>query len=161
MPFTGIPGNALAMPANIVLAYMQTYSLETTFTWYEWFRSNVFLESGRMPTWTAPTMTALIKRASEVRLYTMNLSALPELVGGDTVATISSIVCTAVTQPANLGATTSDLTFSSQSVPGGGQGAQVKISGGVDGAKYTIAFTIVTTAGYTLVGVGYLYVDDK
>jgi hypothetical protein len=102
-------------------------------------------------------MTILVKRAAEVRTYVMDLSALPEIVAGDTVASVSSITCTG----ASIGGGASDLTLTSKTTSSSTQGAQCKIAGGVDGITYTMAFTVITTAGYTLVGIGYLYIDDR
>jgi hypothetical protein len=57
------------------------------------------------------------------------------------------------------GAQASDLTISSTAISGSKVNA--KIAGGVDGATYQIEFTAVTTNGYTLCGIGYLFVDDR
>ena len=110
-----------------------------------------------MPTWSALNMTVLVKRAAEVRLYVMDLSQLPEILGGDTVSSVTSITCVAASVPGS----TTDLTLTSKAVTSGNNGAQCKIAGGHDGITYILNFTVATTAGYTLTGIGYLYVDDR
>jgi hypothetical protein len=100
----------------------------------------------------------LVKRAAEVRLYVMDLSALTEIVGGDTIASVTSIVCT---EARGAGTATSDLALTSKAVASGNKGGQCKIAGGMDGGEYQLTFTLLTAAGYTLVGIGYLYVSDR
>ncbi len=127
------------------------------FSWTELYRYYSWQEWNRSKTWSAPQMAALVKRAAEVRLYKMDLSLLPEIGGGDTVSSVTSV--TASTNTA--GAAGSDLTITNIGVASGNQGAQCKIAGGTDGATYQITFTVLTAAGYTLVGIGYLYIDDR
>jgi hypothetical protein len=100
-------------------------------------------------------MTTLVKRASEVRTYVMDMSALPELAGSDTVSSITSITCTEA-----LGGSTNDLTITSKTTSSSPKGASCKIAGGVDGARYTITHVVVTAASLTLVGIGYLFIDE-
>ena len=102
-------------------------------------------------------MSTIIIREEEVRTYLMDLSQLPEIVSGDTVASVTSVTVATSTP----GASPSDLTLSNEAVASGSKGAQVEISGGLDGATYQISFEVLTTNGYTLVGIGYLYVDDR
>jgi len=102
-------------------------------------------------------MSALTKRSAETRLYTMDLSQLPEIVGGDTIAGITSVTVTTNTP----GASPADLTTSALAVATGNTAVQCKISGGMDAAIYCVSFKAVTTAGYTLIGIGYLYIDDR
>ena len=86
----------------------------------------------------------------------MDLSLLPEMVGADTVASITSVTCINA-----VGGLTSDLTITNTAVASGNKGAQAKIAGGQDGAQYIVSFKVLTTNGYTLIGIGYLYVDDR
>ena len=162
MAFIGKLGNTLARLANFVLAHGQD---EDGGIWPEPGRANHWTESNRMPAWSeqnrpvkwsTPTMTTLVKRASELRQYTMDMSNLPEISGGDTVSSVSSVTATLLGPPGS-----SALTLSSQAVASNNKGATVKISGGSDGATYLISFTVATAAGYTLVGIGYLYIDDR
>jgi hypothetical protein len=125
--------------------------------WQETERVVDWQEPERGLNWQAPAMTILVKRAAEVRQYVMDLSQLPEIAGGDTVASVTTILCTQASQ----GDATSDLTLSSKATSSSPQGAQCQVAGGVDGITYTLEFTVLTTAGWTLVGVGYLYVDDR
>ncbi len=101
-------------------------------------------------------MAILVKRAAETRLYTMDLSALPEF-ATDSVTAVSSVVASTSTP----GASPSDLTITAKTVASGSKGATCKIAGGLDGATYLIEFTVTTANGYTLCGVGYLFVDDR
>lgn len=132
--------------------------------WHEETRNTTWTEEARMPTWTeeargvawsAPTMTILVKRASEVRVYTMDLSNLPEIVAGDTVAAVSSVTATAETPGAAA------LTIAGIAVASGNKGAKATISGGTDGAQYIVSFTVTTAGGATLVGIGYLAINDR
>jgi hypothetical protein len=125
--------------------------------WQEAQRLINWQEANRSFKWQAPTMSILVKRAAEVRTYLMDLSQLPEIAGGDTVASVTMIVCVS----ASAGGATTDLTLSSKTTSSSPQGAQCKVAGGLDGITYLLEFTVATTAGYTLVGVGYLYVDDR
>lgn len=125
-------------------------------TWTELVRTTVWAEVNRSHKWSAPAMSTLVKRAAETRLYTMDLSALPEF-ATDTVTAVSSVVASTTTP----GAGPSDLTISAKAVASGSKGATCKIAGGIDGATYLIEFTVTTANGYTLCGVGYLYVDDR
>lgn len=126
-------------------------------TWTEEQRVPTWTEPNRGKTWSAPAMTILVKRASEVRLYTMDLANLPEISGGDTVSSVTSISCVGASVPG----APSDLTLTSKAVTANSKGAQCKIAGGNDGVTYILNFTVLTAAGYTLVGIGYLYVDDR
>ena len=87
----------------------------------------------------------------------MDLSQLPEMTGGDTVSSVGTV---AVSVVGNVGAS-ADLTISNKAVASGNKGAQFKIASGTDGAQYLISVTVTTTAGYTLIGIGYLYIDDR
>ena len=101
---------------------------------------------------------AVTKRVAESRLYTMDFSNLPEIAAGDTVASVTSVTCTGAV---GTGGSVSDLTLSNTAVHSGNKGADVRIAAGVDGITYQLSFKVLTTNGYTLVGVGYLYVDDR
>jgi hypothetical protein len=124
--------------------------------WSEPNRSIVWTEINRTLKWSAPVMAILVKRAAEMRLYTMDLSALPEF-ASDTVTGVNSVVAGTTTP----GASPSDLTISAKAVASGSKGATCKIAGGLDGATYLIEFTVTTANGYTICGVGYLFVDDR
>jgi hypothetical protein len=162
MSFTGKLGSIASRLTNIILSRNDNPSD----FWYETQRGIIWQEPGRMPTftenarpvqWSAPTMSTLIKRAQENRLYTMDFSALPEIVAGDTVSSVTSV---SQFNAAN-GAVSTDLTITSQAVASGNKGAQCKISGGVDGTTYLLSFKVATVGGYTLIGIGYLYIDDR
>jgi len=112
-------------------------------------------EPDRGITWSAPTMTVLVKRAGEVRTYTMDLSNLPEISGGDTVSAVSSVTAAAETPGAAA------LSISSTGVASGNKGATAIIAGGSDGATYLVSFTVTTAGGATLVGIGYLAINDR
>jgi hypothetical protein len=112
-----------------------------------------WIEDPRGITWSAPVATTLVKRPAESRFYTMDLSQLPELAGGDT---ISSVKAVAASVP-GAGA----LTVGSPSIVNSSTGVQVQVSGGTVGATYTVSFTVATAAGSTLGGVGYVNVSDQ
>jgi hypothetical protein len=161
MTFGGRLGSPRSRLANIAPAHLEATADQWTetaraLTWQEVARMPTFIESARPNTWGTP-MTTLVKRAGETRLYTMDLSQLPEIAGGDTVSSVGT-VGVSVVGPVGASA---DLTISSKAVASGNKGAQFKIAGGTDGATYLISVTVTTTAGYTLVGIGYLYVDDR
>ncbi len=158
------PGHPDARPGVLILG---SSSPLVGGTWTEADRSNTWVEANRVPTWTepdrgiewsAPDMATLVKRAGETRLYTMSMALLPEIAGGDTIASVTSILCTSVVSGPGA---TSDLTLSSKAVTSNSQGGQCKIAGGTDGVTYLLTFTLLTAAGNTLVGIGYLYVDDR
>ncbi len=100
-------------------------------------------------------MTVLVKRAGEVRVYTMDLSNLPEISAGDTVSAVSSVTAAGETPGAAA------LTIGSTGVASGNKGAKATISGGTDGATYLVTFTVTTAGGATLVGIGYLTINDR
>jgi hypothetical protein len=128
-------------------------------SWQEAARSVAWQEVNRISRWSAPIMASLTKRAGETRLYTMDLSLLPEIVGGDTVSSVSSVVVATSTP----GAAPADLTISAIAVSASpaNKGAQCKVAGGIDGATYQLTFTVITAANYTLAGIGYIYIDDR
>jgi hypothetical protein len=103
-------------------------------------------------------MTILTKRAAEIRQYTLDFSLLPEIAAGDTLTGTPTWQCTTAI---GTGGKTSDLAFTTPAVHPGNKAADVKIAAGLDGVTYTISATVTTTAGYTLVGIGYLYIDDR
>lgn len=161
MIFTGILGDGAAQLGSVVLG---SPGALPGGTWAESDRATLWSEEARMPTWSeparattwsAPTMTVLVKRANEVRVYTMSLANLPEISGGDTVSAVSSVTATAETPGASA------LTISNIAVASGSQGAKATISGGTDGATYLVEFTVTTAGGATLCGIGYLAVNDR
>jgi hypothetical protein len=78
----------------------------------------------------------------------MDFSVLPEISGGGAISSVTSVT-----------ASPSDLTVGATSISG--SKAQAVLSGGTDGLQYTVAFTVATSGGSTLVGIGYLMVDDQ
>jgi hypothetical protein len=118
--------------------------------WVENGRSTSWTEPGRASSWTAPSVTILVKRAAESRLYSMDFANLPEIAGGGALAAVTSVTAT----PAGLTVGTGTIA---------GTKVQVTISGGTDGVLYQVAFTATTNANpaATLVGIGYLLVDDQ
>jgi hypothetical protein len=118
--------------------------------WVESARGVIFTESSRARTWTAPTMSILVKRAAESRVYSMDFSQLPEIVGGAALAGVTAVTAS----PAGLTVGTGTIA---------GNTVQVTLSGGTDGVLYQISFTATTNASppATLVGIGYLLVDDQ
>ncbi len=100
-------------------------------------------------------MTTLEKRPLEIRLYTMDFSLLPEIVGGDTITSAAAPVVTTSSQ----GAVAGDLTITSVAIAGSPPTAvKCQISGGVAGSDYEITFRVGTANGYTLQAVGYLQI---
>jgi hypothetical protein len=116
-------------------------------TWFEPARGTTWAEAARQRNWTAPTMAILVKRAAENRTYWMDMSNLPEVQSGQT---LSSPTVTA---------TPFGLTLGSPTISG--NKVQVTISSGTDGVLYTLSFQCATSGGATLVGIGYLMVDDQ
>jgi hypothetical protein len=186
MPFTaklGSPGSRLANmpPGNVtpagneqtgtwqeafrgivwqeVLRGLAWQEVNRALSWQEAARAGAWQETIRSNRWSAPIMATLTKRAGETRLYTMDLSLLPEIVGGDTVASVNS-VNVATSTP---GAQPSDLTITNIAVSASpaNKGAQCKVAGGIDGATYQLSFAVTTAANYLLVGIGYIYIDDR
>ncbi len=161
MAIGGRLGSPNSRPANLALAHLEA----ARDAWAEWARAIVWQEGERMLSWQETArpiiwsnpMTILTKRAGETRLYTMDLSQLPEITGGDTVSSVGTV---AVSVVGPLGAS-ADLTISNKAVASGNKGAQFKIAGGTDSATYLISVTVTTAAGFTLIGIGYLYVDDR
>ena len=121
--------------------------------WTEPARGNTWTEAGRTGTWTlaaagGEAVAILVKRAGESRTYSVDFSNLPEISGGGSISSITSVA-----------ASPSDLTVGATSIAG--SKAQAVLSGGTDGLQYTVTFTVATSAGSTLVGIGYLMVDDQ
>jgi hypothetical protein len=120
--------------------------------WTEPNRGNTWTEETRSATWTPASsggaLAILVKRASESRTYSMDFSNLPEISGGGSISSITSVV-----------ASPNDLTVGATSISG--NKAQAVLSAGTDGTQYTVTFTIVTSGGSTLLGIGYLLVDDQ
>jgi hypothetical protein len=119
--------------------------------------ASTWTEPARASTWTAPTMTILVKRQAESRTYTMSFANLPEISSlGQTLASVTSVVSTVQGAP---GAT--NLTLGTPSVSG--TACSVQVSGGQDGVLYELEFTVVTNGSpaATLVGIGYLLVEDE
>jgi hypothetical protein len=119
-------------------------------SWVENGRSTSWTENGRASSWTAPSVTILVKRAAESRLYSMDFANLPEIVAGGALAAVTSVTAS----PAGLTVGTGAIA---------GTKVQVTISGGTDGVLYQVVFTATTNANpaATLVGIGYLLVDDQ
>jgi hypothetical protein len=113
-------------------------------------------EPARAKLWSATVASTLTKRAAESRLYTMDFSQMPEIVAGDTISSV-----TAVTGTVESGYNASSLTVGTTGVAGSSKTATAVLSGGTDGAIYKVSFKVATTAGYTLIGVGYLCIDDE
>lgn len=86
----------------------------------------------------------LIKQPSESRLYTMEFAA--NLASGETLTSVSSV--TASPSGLDLSATPSVS----------GTKAQQRIASGTAGVQYKVTFVVVTSAGNTLEGEGYLTV---
>jgi hypothetical protein len=118
--------------------------------WVESARGTTFMECSRATTWTAPTMSILVKRAAESRVYSMDFSQLPEIAGGGALAAVTSVTAS----PAGLTVGTGTIS---------GNTVQVTLSGGTDGILYQVSFTATTNRNppATLVGIGYLLVDDQ
>jgi hypothetical protein len=118
--------------------------------WVENGRSASWTENGRASKWAAPSVTILVKRAAESRLYSMDFANLPEIAGGGALAAVTSVMAS----PAGLTVGTGTIS---------GTKVQVTISGGTDGVLYQVLFTATTNANpaATLVGIGYLLVDDQ
>jgi hypothetical protein len=116
-------------------------------TWFEPARPTTWAEATRQRNWTAPTMAILVKRAAETRTYWMDFSNLPEVQSGQTLSSPS------------VSATPPGLTFGTATVSG--NKVQVTVSSGTDGVLYTLSFQCTTSGGATLVGIGYLMVDDQ
>jgi hypothetical protein len=93
-------------------------------------------------------LAILVKRAGESRTYSMDFSNLPEISGGGSISSITSVT-----------ASPSDLTVGVTSISG--NKAQAVLSAGSDGTQYTVTFTILTSGGSTLIAIGYLMVDDQ
>ena len=125
-------------------------------TWTEFPRNLTWTEPPRNLTWRFPTVSVQTKRVAEVRLYLWNFASFPELRLGDTIASVTSILCT----QASEGGTVTDLALSAKAVGLTLTTAQCVIAGGVDGVYYVLEFTVLTTAGWTLVGKGTLSVSD-
>ncbi len=102
----------------------------------------------------------LVKRPEEERLYTMDLSEQPEIVAGDTVASVVSITCMEASGAGTVTAAITDLTLTVKAVSSDPQGAQCMIAGGVDKGVYLLKFVVLTTAGAKLGGRGRLRVED-
>ena len=94
----------------------------------------------------------LKKRAAEIRVYTMDFSLFPEISGGDTIASITSIT------PAVETGTGTAPTASNQAVDSTLKKVLVTLTGGDAGSTYSVTFVVVTTAGATLEAVGSLQV---
>ncbi len=122
--------------------------------WSEQARPIVWVEPSRGITWSATTMTTLFMRPGELAFYTMDLSALPELVAGDTIASINSITLT----PLTVGA--SALTLTNQAITANLKGVRVEIGGAVTEANYRVRVSVTTTAGLIKGGRGILVVND-
>jgi hypothetical protein len=118
--------------------------------WVEAARGVSFTEPGRATKWAVPTMTVLVKRAAESRTYTMDFSQQPEIAGGQVLSSVVSVAAS----PAGLTVGTGTIS---------GSTVQVTLSGGTDGVLYQVSFTVTTNANpaATLVGIGYLQVDDQ
>ncbi len=95
-------------------------------------------------------MSILVKRAAESRVYSMDFSQLPEIAGGAALAGVASVT-----------ASPSGLTVGTGTIAG--NTVHATLSGGTDGVLYQVSFTVTTNANppATLVGIGYLLVDDQ
>ncbi len=92
-------------------------------------------------------MSILVKRAGETRTYWMDFGNQPEIQGGQTLSSPS------------VTATPAGLTITGATISG--NRVQATIAGGTDGILYTLSFQCATSGGATLVGIGYLQVDDQ
>lgn len=91
-------------------------------------------------------MAALEKRVGERRTYTMDFSAEPEMVEGEVIDSVDSVICV----PDGLDI---DPAFVHDD-----KKAQAIIEGGEAGQKYHVIFTVTTDDGSILVGDGQLKV---
>lgn len=98
-----------------------------------------------------PSPVTLIKQPAESRLYVMDFSA--NLAAGETIASVTSF-----TSDAPTGAAT--LTISSIAAASDGLGAQARVAGGSDGARYKLTALVTTNMSNILEGEGYLQVRD-
>jgi len=89
--------------------------------------------------------TTLQKYPSELRTFSFAFSAFSEIVSGDTIASIDSIT-----------ASPTGLTLGSQSISG--STVRVVISGGTEGATYTVNCLVTTSSGAKIEGQGLLFI---
>jgi len=121
--------------------------------WTEQARPIAWTESARQTTWTGsadvPIATTLIETPDEVRLYGFNFALFPEIVAGDTIASVVSI-----TQVAgdNL------LTVGAASISG--DEVLALLSTGTAGVVYVLKCKIMTAAGRVLTCGGRLLVES-
>jgi hypothetical protein len=92
-------------------------------------------------------MSILVKRANESRTYWMDFGNQPEVQGGQTLSSPS------------VSGSPSGLTITGAAVSG--NKVQATVAGGTDGTLYQLSFQCATSGGATLVGIGYLQVDDQ
>ena len=96
----------------------------------------------------------LCKQPSEKRYYSMNFSNL--LDSGETLQSIVSI-----TEEKLDGSSSSDLTFSGQTLSSDLKSVEVWIEGGVDRKRYHVVFKVITSAGAELEGEGALIIKER
>lgn len=96
-------------------------------------------------------MTTLTKHPGENTLFDMDFSARSEIAGGQTITAVNSVTAERVQ---GEGSITIGATAYSPSI------AQVRISGGSDGDLYSMTYTVTTSGGNILVGIGRLQVVD-
>jgi len=94
-------------------------------------------------------MVTLIKRTGEMRTYHMDFSLQPELVGGETLAALTSVVAT----PTGLTITPSGVAA--------GKAAFVVSGGPIDGQTFLLTVTVTTSGGSILVGLGKIKIRDS
>lgn len=89
----------------------------------------------------------LIKYVAEDRVYDFDFALMPEIAGGQTIATVVS-----------FSATPTGLTFGTPAISG--TKVLCQITGGTADVVYTVTCVITTSGGRTLVGRGALLVPS-
>jgi hypothetical protein len=144
--------------------------ISSSYTWTEQTRGLVW-SSAPIPAATSPVtggfwsgegqpnIMNLTKRLSESATYAYDFKNDSVVAGGDSVASVSSVVSVFVAPaPTSVNAVT-NLTLGTATVSG--TQVQLLISGGQEESQYQLTFTIATSSGKVRVGIGTMTITDK
>jgi len=122
--------------------------------WVEDSRGLIWTEDARGLVWSGDCMLTLTKRQAESAPYAYDFATDEVVASGDPVATITDVAIEAVDP--------SDATLPILGIPQlADTQVTVVLDQGQDDAIYKLSFTVMTLAGYTRVGLGQLYIQDR
>ena len=131
------------------------------FRWAELARALFLQQPARGRAWQelarvlsrVPGMTAAIQRPGEVRTYTLDLSALDEIAGGDLIASVGSASQSQWPTPAPGVPASSPLSLGAPVAALSNKGVAIQVSGPAASGGYEVRVPVTTQSGAVLFAV--------